>query len=178
MIEIAPALPWLVPASLVAFLASVLASSGLGRRLSVRRTTALFLLFGLGFILASTLSPLDREGVTPTGIRACDLSRTWPASFADLLYGEDVVVNVLLFVPLGLSIGIAPSSLGKAAAAFGAIALPFAIEATQLLVVPLGRACQGADVVDNLTGLAVGLAAGGVVAWLVPAVRRPTETPD
>jgi hypothetical protein len=33
-------------------------------------------------------------------------------------------------------------------------------------VPPLGRECQSADVVDNLTGLAVGLT-GGVVAKLL-----------
>ena len=53
-----------------------------------------------------------------------------------------------------------------------AIALPFAIEAVQFAVTPLGRACQSADVVDNLTGLLVGLVAGTIVAWLVSAVHR------
>ena len=54
-----------------------------------------------------------------------------------------------------------------------AIALPFAIEATQLLVPLLGRGCESADVVDNLIGLAIGLAIGLVAGWLLPGVRRP-----
>jgi len=52
----------------------------------------------------------------------------------------------------------------------GAIALSFAIETTQLLVLWLDRACQSADVVDNLTGLAIGLA-GGIVARRLAAGR-------
>ena len=53
-----------------------------------------------------------------------------------------------------------------------ALALPFAIEATQLVVIPLGRACQGADVIDNLTGLVIGLMAGAVLGRLRPESRR------
>lgn len=56
-----------------------------------------------------------------------------------------------------------------------AVALPFVIEATQLLVPSLGRACESADVVDNLTGLVLGLAAGAVVARFAPTLGRPSE---
>jgi hypothetical protein len=48
-----------------------------------------------------------------------------------------------------------------------AVALPFAIEATQLVVTSLDRACQSADVSDNLTGLALGVVAGWFV-WRNP----------
>ena len=178
MEDITAALPWLVPASVVAFVVSVLASGAVGRRLSVRRSTAWLLLFSLGVILASTLSPLDGNGLdVPGASRTCDLSRMWPASLADLQHGEDVVINVLMLIPLGLSIGMAPTSRAKVAVVLGAIALPFAIEATQLLVVPLDRACQGADVADNLTGLAIGLVGGAVLVRLVPALHRPATDP-
>ena len=174
VIEVAAALPWLVPASAVAFLVSILASGAVGRALAVRRSIAWLLLFSFGVILASTLSPLDGGGlVPPGGLRTCDLSRLSPASFSDARYGQDVAINILMFLPLGLPIGIAPMSRGKAAAVFGAIALPFAIETTQLVVVPLDRACQGADVVDNLTGLGIGLVAGAVLVRVVPKLRRP-----
>jgi hypothetical protein len=46
------------------------------------------------------------------------------------------------------------------------VALPFAIEGFQLVVTPLGRACQSADMVDNLTGLVLGLGAGWVAGTL------------
>ena len=48
----------------------------------------------------------------------------------------------------------------------GAALLPFAIEFVQLAATPLGRACQGADVVDNMLGLALGLAAGWTCLWI------------
>ena len=51
-----------------------------------------------------------------------------------------------------------------------AIVLPFAIETTQQLVLWLDRACESADVVDNLTGLAIGLAGGVVVRRLIDGV--------
>jgi hypothetical protein len=47
-----------------------------------------------------------------------------------------------------------------------AIALPFAIETTQMVVPVIERGCQSADVFDNLTGLAVGLAIGTIGRWL------------
>ena len=50
----------------------------------------------------------------------------------------------------------------------GALLLPFAIEITQLLVHVLGRGCQSTDLIDNLTGLVLGLAAGAVIGRVAP----------
>ena len=50
--------------------------------------------------------------------------------------------------------------------------LPASIELIQLLVPPLGRECQSADVIDNLTGLVVGLAAGVVARLLAGMLDR------
>ena len=69
-----------------------------------------------------------------------------------------------------------PRSHRKAAVLILAVALPFVIEATQLLVTPLGRACESGDVVDNVTGLFIGLAAGAVVSALAPMIG-PTAEP-
>lgn len=171
------ALPWLVPGTIVALAVSILASEPLGRWLGVRRGIAWVLLFCLGVILSSTLSPLDRGGVVAPGTAlTCDSSRTWPASPSDLRHGVDVALNILMFMPLGWAIAIAPRSRRKVLVLVGAIALPFAIESAQLLVSGLGRACQTADVVDNLTGLVIGLAGGIVVAWLLPVVHANPET--
>jgi hypothetical protein len=79
-----------------------------------------------------------------------------------------------MFVPLRAAIGLVPRSRRKAAIVIAAIALPFGIETIQLLVPALDRACESADVVDNLTGLAIGLGGGVVAGRLVAAVdRRP-----
>jgi glycopeptide antibiotics resistance protein len=77
-----------------------------------------------------------------------------------------------MFIPLGFAMALAARSSRKAAVLAGAFALPFLIEATQLVVTPLRRGCQSADVTDNLTGLVLGLTAGTVVAWLAPVVAR------
>ncbi len=56
-----------------------------------------------------------------------------------------------------------------------AIALPFAIETIQLLLPVLDRACESADVVDNLTGLVIGLGGGVVAGWLGRSLGRRTD---
>ena len=83
---------------------------------------------------------------------------------------NDVSLNVALFVPLGFAIALLPRSRRSLAVLVAAIAFPFVIEATQALVTPLGRGCESADVVDNLLGLAAGLAAGVVARWILGAV--------
>jgi glycopeptide antibiotics resistance protein len=83
-------------------------------------------------------------------------------------------LNVILFVPLGILIALLPRSRATAFAVFGAAVLPLAIESIQLVATPLGRACQGADVTDNMLGLALGLAAGWTGAWIS---RRLSKQP-
>jgi glycopeptide antibiotics resistance protein len=124
------------------------------------------------------MSPLSGElrlRFPPIG--SCVLSRIGLPSPDEFSRSGDVFGNILMFVPLGFAIALIPRSRRKAAVLAAAVALPFVIEATQLLVVNLDRACESADVVDNLTGLVLGLAAGAVVAWLVPALGRRVE-PD
>ena len=77
---------------------------------------------------------------------------------------NDRLLNVMLFVPLGLWIGLARRSRHRGALYLAGVALPFAIETTQLLVPSLARACEGGDIIDNLTGLAVGLVTGTLVS--------------
>jgi hypothetical protein len=57
----------------------------------------------------------------------------------------------------------------------GALALPFAIELTQLRVPSLGRYCDSMDIADNLIGLVLGFAAGAIVVTLGAAVRRALQ---
>jgi glycopeptide antibiotics resistance protein len=77
-----------------------------------------------------------------------------------------------MFVPLGVMISLVPRSRRKAAIVVAAIALPFAIETTQMLLPVLDRACESADVIDNLTGLVLGFAGGSVAGWLASAAYR------
>jgi hypothetical protein len=173
MWDIATTLPWLLPVSAVALAVSVAASGVVGRWLRIHRLLAVLLVTSLGVVLAGTLSPLATPDVVPPGTpRTCDLTRTWLATPMDLAMGNDVVVNILMLMPLGFAIGAVPFSARKVALILAGIALPFVIEWLQLVVVVLGRGCQAADVVDNLTGLFIGLLAGVPFSLLQAPVRR------
>jgi len=134
------------------------------RRLGTGTVEAWLFLASIGVILAATLAPMPLGlGSNLSGTPTCDLSRVGPASLATYLRFLDPTLNVLLFIPLGFLIGQLdrPSHRGRLVVA--AAMLPLGIELVQALVVPLGRACQGGDVFDNLAGLIVGLVIGS--AW-------------
>lgn len=179
MTSITADLPGLVPGLFVTLVLSLVLSDAAARWLGVRRTVGWMLLFSLGLILSATLSPLAGAGPSAQdGARTCDFARRWLPSLADLLGRPDVALNVLMFVPLGVAIATARFSRRKLLVLAAAFALPFAIEAAQLVVVQLYRACQTADIVDNLSGLVIGLAAGTLVSELAPAIRRPPSLGD
>ena len=167
-------LPWLLPGAAIAFVVSLAASGAVGRALRVRRPVACVMVLSLGIILAATLTPQSEAlafGAVGTG--SCDFSRIGLAPLHELLEFNETSLNVLLFAPLGASIAFIPRSRLKVVVIIAAIALPFGIETIQLLPV-LDRACESADVIDNLTGLAIGLAGGVVAGRLVAAMdRRP-----
>ena len=115
------------------------------------------MVLSLGVIISATLTPQwEALAFGTQGSSSCDLSRLGLAPLEELLALNETSLNVLLFVPLGASIAFIPLARTKVVVAVAAIALPFAIEATQLLVPLLDRGRQSGDVIDNLTGLAVG----------------------
>jgi VanZ family protein len=173
--EIAATLPWLLPGTIVALSVSILASGAVGRWLRVRQSVAWLGLLSAGVIVASTLTPLDPGSVVIRDVRVCEDFRTSLAPISEILRGSDATLNILLFVPLGLAIGLSPWSFRTLVVALLALASPFAIEALQFAVPPLGRGCETADIVDNVTGLVIGLVVGVVLALLVPPLRRPVE---
>ena len=167
VIPFAESYPWLLPGAILALVAGIVASRPLARWLGVTRLVAGVMIVTVGVILAATLTP---PGCTcASGLvagRSCDLSRIGFPTPAELFAPTDVLGNVIGFIPLGFAIALVPRSRRKVAVLAAAIALPFAIEAIQLVVIPLGRACQSGDVIDNLTGLFLGLAAGTVAVWV------------
>jgi glycopeptide antibiotics resistance protein len=131
------------------------------------------MILSLGIILAATMTPPSEAlafGAVGTG--SCDFSRIGLAPLGELLEFNEMSLNVLLFAPLGASIAFIPRLRLKVVVLIAAIALPFAIEITQMLLLVLDRACESADVVDNLTGLAIGLVGGVVAGRLVAAMNR------
>jgi len=155
---------WFWPGVATSIVLGIVLSRRVARALKVRRTVAMTLLLSLGLIASATLTP-SREAVRfgTIGSGSCDLGRIGPASLAELLAFGDPTLNVLLFIPLGVVIGLFPASRRKVVLVVAALALPFAIETIQLLTRGLDRACQSSDVSDNLTGLVIGLLVGLVV---------------
>lgn len=115
----------------------------------------------IAFIGAMTLIPHPEEA-----------ARSAATPITCLLCGEvgtvDVILNVLLFVPLGLGLGLAGFSWRRALA-LGA-ALSFGIELLQMKVVA-GRDASLGDLLTNTLGAGLG-------AWLVmirPHLLRPSR---
>ena len=157
--EYPPILPGLAGALLV----SLLFRSVVGRRLEIGRMHAWLLLISVGIILAVTLTPSRGSLEFGTqGTIGCDLSRIGPAPLSVYARLDDPILNVLLLIPLGATIGYMPTSRARRWLIVAAVLLPIAIETTQALVVILDRACQGGDVFDNLAGLSVGLLGGAL----------------
>ena len=162
-------------AALWAVIASLLAGP-VARWLGTRKVAAWFLLTSLGAVFAATLTPL---AVTLAGMppirQSCDFTRITLASPALLLSVNDVSLNVLLFVPLGIAAGLVAGSRRGAVAVLGALALPIAIETVQLAIPRLGRGCESADVIDDMSGVLMGLAIGLVLhvaaSWRIPPER-------
>ncbi|MDQ1324405.1 MAG: hypothetical protein QG587_1741 [Chloroflexota bacterium] len=132
-------------------------------------------LANLGVILALTLTPIHwpvDPRVGAAGGVTCDISRIGPASIDVYLAVRDPTLNVLVFTPLGVLIGQLDRRQHRGLLVAAAVMLPLGIELVQALVAPLGRACQGGDVFDNLAGLLIGIAIG--VVWR--RARRAAQT--
>ncbi len=167
-------LPWFVPGVALSMTIALFACGQMGKLLGVRRPVAWATLVGFGVIVSATLTPLrDGLDIGAGGTATCDLSRIGFAPIAQLMRLDDTSLNVALFIPLGIAIGFVQAWRPRAALILVSIALPFGIETIQLLAPILGRGCQSADIVDNLTGLLVGLAVGTGLRFLGPF--RPTS---
>jgi hypothetical protein len=153
--------PWFGPGVLLSVVAAALLAVPLGRALSIRPLMAGMLVLCFGVILSATLTPLRgalETGAFGTGI--CDFSGLDSTPLDEPRLRNDRTLNVALFAPLGLVIGLLPFSWRTGFVLVLAIALPFAVETVQLMALPLARGCQLVDVVDNLTGLSIGLVLG------------------
>jgi hypothetical protein len=167
------AIPWLLPGLVVSLVVAFILDGPIERYFRTGPVLSWALVVSLGIIISATHTPAgDAIDSGASGLRVCDFSRVELAPIREILLFGDTGLNVLLFIPLGVTIGLMPRSRHKAVVIGAAVALPFAIEATQALVRSLDRACQSADVFDNLTGLAIGLVGGMVVGWLAGTVER------
>jgi hypothetical protein len=177
----------LLPSSLVNFLPNLAITLLLGiligawaaPRLGLsRRATGAMWLAALLVPLAYTLSAAGSGN--PTG---CEMGLA-PWESRSALLSRETRANIVMLMPAGAAALLFPSGPRRLAALGAALALPAAIEVTQMVVQPLGRACQGADVFNNTLGVLLGfwLAAGVwvlLLAWSGNAGRHaaPNATP-
>jgi hypothetical protein len=168
--------PLVYPVLLVVAVISALAAPWTARRTGLSRLPAGLLLFSFGAVLAITLTPgiggdpsapITCQGLVP----APSLSELWSLTNEN---GQ----NVLLFVPLGLFIGLIPRRNALVGAAIGAASTPFVIEGIQALLPGFARSCQAWDVVENLLGLGLGLVIGSLLAGLVRIADQPEAGAD
>ena len=110
------------------------------------------------------------------GLPNCDLSWT-PLLTPGALLNMDTRSNVLLTIPAGAAAMLLPTGAQRLAALGTALAMPVAIELTQLAVRSLGRGCQLDDVVNNQTGVVVGFWLAAGVAVLLQSLRMPASQP-
>jgi VanZ family protein len=166
-----------IPGLLVAFAFGLVTGRAAASVLSAPRLLGIAMMAALGAILATTLSPSSGMPEVGSIPGTCAVSRLWPDSLSELLTINEVSLNVLMFIPLGLTLGLAPRSRRTIMAILAATALPFLIEAIQLLVPALGRYCDGADVADNLLGLYLGILLG-IIASGAAGHRSSRSRPE
>ena len=164
---------WFVPGLFVTVIVALAVCGRVASALGTRRLVAWLLAFSAGMIVAATLSPIPmgpEQG--PNGVGTCDFSRFGLAPIAELGALNDTSLNVLLFIPLGVAIGLLPDGRSKVLLGASAVALPFVIETIQLIATPLHRGCQSADISDNLVGVFLGLVVGLWLHWFAGHVRQ------
>ena len=162
------ALPWFLPGFAISVVVGYVVRHRAARVLGASPLLGWAVVVSLGIVASATLTPLHEAafegGVQTTG---CDFSRVGLASLEDVLELGDTFLNILLFIPLGAALGLLPRSRRKGWLVLGGLSLPFVIETTQLIATPLDRACQSADVVDNVSGLLIGFVIGSVAGFVM-----------
>lgn len=162
-----------LPGVVVAIALTIIGGRRVGALLASGPILGSAFVLSLGVAMAATATPShDALFYGLVGSGRCDLTRLALPTASQLAWPGDIVLNILLFVPLGVTIGLLPSTSGVRRLVPLAYALPFATEGVQLVVLQLGRECQSGDVVDNLTGLTIGIAVGCGIRWIGGFVSR------
>jgi hypothetical protein len=151
--------PWLAFAVLVVF---VVVAPFAGTWLTTRpRLTAVLLGLSAVGVLGLTLYP-DGD---PRSAIGCSLALPYLSPTA-----VESIANILLFIPVAFFAGLLTRR--PVMATLGAILVSAAIEATQALVLVIGRACDTSDWITNSIGAIVGGAL--VLATRMLLQRRET----
>jgi hypothetical protein len=129
-------------------------------RSSTRDAGGVIALAALALIGAATLAGTNENATAPWCV---------PCALRNPGLGADLVVNFLLFVPLG--VGLRLAGFRAVTAISAALATSLAVELLQAYVIP-GRAASVLDVVTNTMGAFVG--AGGARRWRTAVSPGPT----
>lgn len=142
------------------------------RSIGSARIFAFGLILSLGLIASATLTP-SRAAVLygVPGMGTCDLSQLDRPSLRQMFRFDETGLNVLLFVPLGVTVGFASSPRRLVALLGASLALPCVIEAVQMVATPLDRACQSSDVINNVSGVLVGFVPALLTSAAIKAGR-------
>jgi hypothetical protein len=169
---------WMLLFAAVAGLVALVIGLAVGRRMgTLAGVVWCGLLWSIAVTAIVTLVPAqDGLGYIPAGEHqtSCSWDIGGPAPGGFWIFGGgQQLLNTLLFVPAGVFLVLAFARwrggwvlvpLGLAALA----AYSLAIEETQLHVVRIDRACDVTDIIDNVSGAAIGVAIG---LALLPLVR-------
>ncbi|MFV2063988.1 MAG: VanZ family protein [Chloroflexota bacterium] len=167
--------PLFLPGVAFAAVVGIAVAPALARFLYTRAIVAFLLVLGVGAIVSATLTPTTEalsRGIV--SYQTCDLSRLGLASLGELTSINTVSQNVVLFIPLGLALGLLPGTRRNITIVLGAFLLTVFVEMAQLLLPVPGRGCESADIVDNTMGLVIGLSIG-LLAKSVAGLARATD---
>jgi glycopeptide antibiotics resistance protein len=170
-------LPLLVPVFVVGLVVAAVACRRVAAWLWMPWWAAFVLIAGLGLVVALTLTPVRSGAVvvvdavslvpfTPDGPIVRPPTQWWRL--------DDRTLNVLVFIPIGFAVMFVGRPAVRVVLVAGALALPWVIEGTQLVVTWLARGPQWQDVVDNTVGVLIGLLVGWVVSRRLGPVRIRT----
>jgi VanZ like protein len=162
--------PLLLPGVALALVVAIALAPWAAARTGLSPLLAGMLVFAVGAIAAITLTPGSGGG--SFGQSWCGGLRPPPRLGQLLSISSEHGLNIALFVPLGLLIGLIPRSRPMAVAAVAAGAMPIAIEWIQYSVPRLDRICQTWDALENLMGLVLGLGVGLAIAYARRTTRR------
>ncbi len=162
--------PLLIPGVAIAIIVGVGLAPAVAARTGLSTLLAGMLVFAVGAILAITLTPGSGAGFF--GRSWCGGLFPTPRLGQLVSLSSEHGLNVVLFVPLGILIGLIPRARPFAIAAVGALAMPIVIEWIQYSVPRLDRICQTWDALENLIGLAIGIGLGVAIAFGRRSVRR------
>jgi VanZ like protein len=169
---------WMLLFAAVAGLLCLVVGLAVGRRLGPMAGAAWFgLLWSLAVIGIVTLVPAQNGlGYIPADQHATscswDIGGPAPGGFW-IFGGGQQLLNTLLFVPAGFFLVLATARwrAGWVLVPFGLVALAaysLVIEEIQLHVARIDRACDVTDIIDNVSGAAIGVLLG---VLLLPALR-------